>query len=140
MLSYSSSLGVVHTTKFSLNTRTCNASAKYSMELSAPLSVPQLLLRAEKSSSRSTLPGLLTSTVAAGGGTSVGGTRLAITVGGAAGVAVAGLRNARFFQLAPRTATPATENRRHAPARQPTIQGVDLRGLDAARVTETGGR
>src|SRR5215207_571896 len=131
MLSYSLSFGVVHTTKFSLNTCTCSASSTYSMELSAPLRVPQLLLRVEKLSSKRTVPGLLIAVVATGGGTSVGGMRLAISVGSEVGVSVAGLRNASLFQFALRRAMPATEKRRHTTARQPMIQGVDLQGLDA---------
>src|SRR6185436_2375836 len=82
-----------------------------------------------------------TALVAVGSGRSVGGgTGLAISVGG--GVSVAGLRKGILRQFAPRIATPATENRMHAPTRQPTIQIVGIPDVDgtgcAAGLTEAG--
>src|SRR5215207_1069604 len=109
----------------------CKASFPYWMELSESVSVPQLLFRVEKSSSRRTRPA--GSTAVVGAGTSLGGiVSVACTAGG---VSVAGFRNDRLCQLEARTTTPATENRRHAPARQPMIQPVGLPGLDMARGT-----
>src|SRR6266540_4093250 len=118
----------------------CRASFSYSIELSESVSVPQPSRLTEKSSCRRTLSVLMsTIVVAVGRGRSVAGIGLAVSVGRERGVfVVAGLRNGMFRQFAPRIATPATEKSRHAPARQPTIQPVDIPDLDEACLMGTG--
>ena len=58
-----------------------------------------------------------------------------IFVGTWVGTSVAGLVDVKFCQLRATRKTPATESRRHAPARQPAIQPVDLPSFGAVLVT-----
>jgi len=54
------------------------------------------------------------------------------------GVSVAGLKADRPCQLKTKMPIPATENKRHAPARQPMTQPVGLPVLDEVEVIEAG--
>src|SRR5215217_8119742 len=117
----------------------CRASPSYSIELSESVRVPHASRLMEKSSSRRTFAARLTADVALAGGALVFEIGLMVCVGRGRGVSVAaGLRKGMFRQFAPRIAIPTTEKSRHAPARQPTIQPVDIPDLGVACLTGTG--